>query len=283
MSCSNQTKGFLLTAAGVLILTPDALLVRLISCDAWTLLFWRGLLQFSALFLFYSLTMKSAVFRHFKSIGMAGLLVSMSYAAGNILFVNAIRATTAANTLLIVSCAPIIAAIMSAKVLGEKTTSTTQVIAGVCLAGRAIIFSGDLSAQAGKGELLALATACCMATSFVMIRKNRTIAMIPAVAISGALMSIAVLPLAQPFSIHALDAGYLFILGFIIMPLAFGLITIGPRYLTAPEVSLIMLIETILGPVWVWLVLDEKLPPSTLLGGSIVLTALILHAVIRKA
>lgn len=273
-----RLRGLLLTTTGVLILTPDALLVRLISCDPWTLLFWRGLFQFTALLLFYLITQGADMLRTWKSIGGLGLLISCSYATGNMLFVHSIRSTSAANTLLIVSAAPLIAAILSRFILKEKTGMRTWIAAVICMAGIAIILAGGISAGSTGGNGLAMLTAITMACSFVMIRRARAIPMVPAVALSGLLMSLAVIPFAPHLTVSLQDTGYLFILGFVIMPIAFGLITLGPRYISAPEVSLIMLIETVLGPFWVWMAFSEHPAPSTYVGGAIVLLTLIAHA-----
>lgn len=278
-------RGVLLTTSGVLLLTPDALLVRLISCDPWTLLFWRGIFQFTAIALFYVFAKGKAAMRIWKSIGKVGLLISCTYATGNMLFVHSIRTTSVANTLLIISTAPFMAALLSWLLLKEKTPARTWIASATAISGVALIVAGGVSTGSTPGDLLAMLTAITMACSFVLIRRARNVAMIPAVALSGLIMSLFVTPLAAPLSIETRDAGYLFLLGFIIMPLAFGMITLGPRYLPAPEVSLIMLIETVLGPFWVWLAFSEHPPQTTFLGGAIVFATLIMHyrRTIRRA
>jgi len=119
-----------------------------------------------------------------------------------------------------------------------------------------------------------------MAGSFVLIRRAHLVNMIPAVAISGLIMAILVAPLAPSLVVPGRDMLYLFLLGAVITPIAFGLITLGPRYISAPEVSLLMLIETVLGPTWVWLILGEVPSFTTFMGGVVVLTAIIGHSVI---
>ena len=119
-----------------------------------------------------------------------------------------------------------------------------------------------------------------MAGSFVLIRFARVSNMIPAVAISGLLIAVAVAPLVPDFSVAPRDMMFLLVLGGIIIPVSFALITLGPRYISAPEVSLLMLIETVLGPTWVWLALGEEPSTTTYIGGAVVLGALIAHSII---
>jgi drug/metabolite transporter (DMT)-like permease len=277
---SHRLKGVLLTAIGVLVLTPDAVLIRLIQCDPWTLLFWRGLLQCAALMLGYLVVYRRDAVATFSSVGWFGLLVGISYAAGNILFIHSIRTTSVANTLLIISASPLIAAIYSRLFLREKTKWYTWAAAIISLLGVAIIFSGSRISGGGWGDVLAFVAACCMAGSFVLIRAARLSNMIPAVAISGLVIALAVASFAPTLSVTPRDMAYLLVLGGFIIPIAFALITLGPRYISASEVSLLMLIETVLGPTWVWLVLGEQPSPTTYAGGAVVLGALIAHSVI---
>ena len=277
---SHRLKGFLLTAIGALVLTPDAVLIRLIACDPWTLLFWRGVLQNVALMLGYLVVFRRGAVAAFCSVGWLGVVIGITYAAGNILFIHSIRTTSVANTLLIISSSPLIAAVYSRIFLREKTAWYTWAAAVISLFGVAIIFSGSSISGGGWGDVLALIAASCMAGSFVLIRFARVSNMIPAVAISGLLIAVAVAPLVPDFSVAPRDMMFLLVLGGIIIPVSFALITLGPRYISAPEVSLLMLIETVLGPTWVWLALGEQPSSTTYIGGAVVLGALIAHSII---
>ncbi len=102
--------------------------------------------------------------------------------------------------------------------------------------------------------------------------------MVPAMALSGLLSAVLVLPLASPLDLDQGQAGLLLLLGLIVLPVSFGLITLGPRYMPAPEVALVLLLETVLGPYWVWLIIGETPSSRAFIGGSIVIGALILHS-----
>jgi len=153
------------------------------------------------------------------------------------------------------------------------------------LAGVAILFSGSGVSGSVNGDVLAFVAACCMAGSFVMIRAARVDNMIPAVAISGLFIALLAFPFTPALAVTPRDATWLLVLGGLVIPVAFALITLGPRYISAPEVSLLMLIETALGPAWVWLFLGEAPSVRTLFGGAVLLGALVVHTVVsmRKA
>lgn len=279
-SSRHHLKGILITALGVFVLTPDALLIRMIEADAWTLLFWRGLLQFASLITAYLIYYRGEAITRLRSVGIMGLVIGVTYASGNILFIHSIRTTSVSNTLLIISSSPLIAAVLSRIFLREKTALRTWLAAAASLVGVGIIFSGGRLGESLSGDALALASATCMATTFVLIRRAHLVNMIPAVAASGLIIAVLVAPLVQEFTLTSRDTALIGLLGAVIMPIAFGLITLGPRYITAPEVSLIMLIETVLGPTWVWLAMGEAPSRTTLTGGAVVLSALVLHSIL---
>ena len=118
-------------------------------------------------------------------------------------------------------------------------------------------------------------------SNIVIIRRGKDINMIPA----NALGNLCVVPLAlllgaHPLSVAPGDAGLLLLLGGLILPVAFAMITLGPRYLQAPEVSLILLTETVLGPIWVWLALGEVPHPRTMVAGILIVGTLLVHTLL---
>lgn len=273
-------KGTLQTAIGVLVLTPDALLVRLVQADVWALVFWRGALQFIALLLFLLCLNRRKAWASFVAIGWGGIAIALMYALGNLAFIHSLKQTEAANTLLIISSSPLLSALLSRLFLKEHVPLRTWLAACGAFVGIGIITSGSIGAGALTGDLLAFGAAISLAASFVIARKARHVSMVPAVALSGLLIAVMAVPAVPAFPVSTLDGLYLFLLGAVIMPISFGLITLGPRYIPAAEVSLIMLLETVLGPFWVWLALSEQPSGRTLLGGAVVLTALILHSLL---
>jgi len=277
-SLPDHVKGLLITTLGVLVLTPDSLLVRLIALDLWTMVFWRGALMTAALGAFLAVYYRGRTMAQFRAVGIPGLAIAVILAIGSLTFILALHNTSVANTLVIVGAAPLIAAIFSRVFLAEAVPARTW---GAILA--AIVGIGVLafdSARGGTvgGDLAALATAVCMAGSLTLIRRGRRINMVPAMALSGGLSALLTLPLASPLAVQAGDVGPLLVLGLLVLPISFGLTTLGPRYLPAPEVALILLLETVLGPLWVWLVIDEEPSIQAIAGGAIVIGALVVHS-----
>jgi drug/metabolite transporter (DMT)-like permease len=277
---SDHMRGLVMVTVGVLVLSPDALIIRLVEADQWTLLWWRGLLTAIGLAAYLIFRNGREAGAKVLAIGRLGMLSTPLFAGSTILFVTSVTLTTAANTLVIVSAAPLFAAVFSHLFLGEVVPLRTwfAVVAGVT--GIAVIFADSLGAGSLWGDLCAVGTAAFLAGHLVVARHARPVSMVPAVAISGLLVTAVVAPLAAPFAITSQDFVLLLVLGLVIMPISFGLITAGPRYLPAAEVSLIMLLEAVFGPLWVWLAVGEVPASATFLGGAVVLATLIIHAVL---
>ncbi|MCC3304559.1 DMT family transporter [Sneathiella sp. HT1-7] len=272
--------GILITAAGVLLLTPDGLLVRLIGADSATILFWRGLLFAIGIFGFYLLRRGSTTIGLIKAMGRRGVIAALLFTFSTCFFVLALTHTSAANALVIISTAPLFAALFSWLILKETIPLFTWVAIGICIGGISLIFLGSVGGGSRHGDIYALVCAFMIAGQITTVRHAKNIDMVPSLGISGLFTALIALPFSAPLAITGLDFTYLCILGLVVLPSAFGLITIGPRYISAPEVSLLMLMESILGPFWVWLVLAEVPRPETILGGTIVITTLVIHTAI---
>jgi drug/metabolite transporter (DMT)-like permease len=274
---SDRARGLVVVTVGVIVLSPDTLLIRLIETDHWTLLCSRGFLVALALGGYIVVRERGGTVAQFRALGALGLLTSGFYALSTILFVNSVRLTAVSNTLVILSAMPLVAAILGRTCFGETLPRRTWIASLVTLCGIAVIFSGSLDGGAFVGDLSALGTTAAMAAVLVILRHDRQINALAAMSLGGLIGGIATLPAATPSAIDARDLVLLLLLGLVVVPVAFGLITLGPRYLPAPEVSLIMLLEALLGPLWVWLVIGEIPPRETVLGGIVVLGALVVH------
>ncbi len=278
----DHVKGLLVTGAGVLLISPDTLLVRLIAIDQWSMIFWRGALIALSLGAFMVLRHGRDMPAQFRAAAPTGLWVTLFLTASSILFIVALAHTSVANTLIIISAAPLFAALFSRVFLAEAVAPRTWVAILGTICGIAVIVSGS-SGGSGLpsshwGDLAAFATAICIAASLSLIRHSRAQGMIPALALSSLLSALIALPLAAPFALDATQAGLMALLGLVVLPVSVGLCLLGPRYLPAPEVGLILLLETVLGPYWVWLALGEDPGARALLGGAIVIGVLVLHS-----
>jgi drug/metabolite transporter (DMT)-like permease len=282
-SLSDHMKGVLLTTGGFLVISPDALIIRLISVDSWTLMFWRGLLTAVGLSVLMTIRYGSSVFGRFRAIGRRGALATVMFTISSICFVTAITHTTAANALVILSVSPLFAAGFSLVFLRERVALRTWLAIAAAICGIAIIFLPSLggapvAGQGLVGDLAALGTAIAIAGYFTILRQAREVDMAPSLAFSGLLTATVVFGLASPLAVTVPDIGYLALLGLIISPLSFAMISAGPRYISAPEVGLLMPTETVLGPLWVWLVLAESPGAYAIAGGAVVIGALVIHS-----
>ncbi len=276
---SDHARGLTLAITGVLVLSPDTLLIRLIDADAWTILFWRGSLMALTLGAYYALRYRHKAFARFRAIGRTGLLAGALFAANSMLFVTSVTLTKVANTLVIISAAPLFAAVLSFLFLAERPPWRTWLAVVAGLVGIAVIFSGSIGGGALLGDLCALGTAWFFAAHLTLVRRVRHTNMVPTLVVNGLIVA-TVAALAAPAGVSAVpadDVVWLFLLGVIVLPVSFNLIVRAPRYLPAPEVSLIMLLEAVLGPLWVWLALAEEPPAATFVGGALVLGTLIAH------
>lgn len=276
---SEHAKGMLITVAGVLAVSPDSLLIRLVSTDLWTLLFWRGLLVCLVLSAGLAAAHRTQVLAKFAAIGWGGLVFAAIFSLNSFSFVIAISTTTVANTLVLISAAPFFAALIARLFLGERVRARTWIAILTAFAGIVVIVSGSRDGGALLGDLAALFTAFGLAIQFNLLRHMRSVNMIPAVALGYLIAALVSLPLATPLAVGAMDALWLGLLGLLVMPVSTALIATGPRYLPAPEVSLILLLEAVVGPFWVWLALDEEPSRRAFIGGAIVIAALAGHAV----
>ncbi|MEG3616908.1 DMT family transporter [Magnetovibrio sp. PR-2] len=276
---SDHAKGLWLAIVGILVLTPDALLIRLISADEWTLLFWRGLFTFGALTLFITAHRRTNPVQAFTRLSRKGVLVAFLFAVNTCLFVVSIRHTSVANTLVILSTAPIFAAAMSSLFLREHApmrTWFTAVIGVVCIAA---IMGEGLQRSTFIGDGAAVGVALFLAAILTLLRRG-DLDTTPIVALGGLMTASMMVAFAAPFSLVGLDWVYMVILGGVVIPVSFGLTTEAPKYVPSAEVSLIFLLETVLGPFWVWLVIGEEPPELTLIGGAILITVLAVHTVL---
>lgn len=278
-----HAKGLLITALGVLVLSPDSLLIRLVSADAWTLTFWRGLLYGIGMGVAIALVFRGRIWQQFLALGWAGLLIAVIFGVGKVTFIVSITNTTAANTLFIVSTSPLFAAVAAWLLTREPVARRTWFAISFALVGIGIIASEGADRGSVIGNVAALLTAVVLGTCFALTRRYRERNVVPAMALSGMVCALLVLPVASPLSVDSSDFAALGVMGLVVLPLSFGLIFLGPRYLPAPEVSLVLLLEAVLGPYWVWLALGEEPSARTLVGGTVVLATLALHSAVGLA
>ena len=276
MRTASPRRGALLVAAASCFWSSGGLIARLLGTDPWTTSFWRGL--FSAAFLGAVLTWR---FRRagtgWPRLGWPAVAFACSIAAASTCFLLALQRTTVANTLVVMSTGPYLAGLLGWLILGERVRARSWVTMALTVAGTAIMVSGSWGAGTLAGDLLALGMAAAFATGVVAVRANPDVPMAPAAALGALLASALALPFADALSVGGRDLALLAVFG-LQLAAGFLLFTAGAASIPAAEASLIGLLETVLGPLWVWLLLGERPGPWTLVGGGIVLAAVATHA-----
>lgn len=289
--CSNQTKGTLLCVFGTLILSPDTLLLRLVSnVDGYVVQFYRCFIAGTTFsMLVFALNGHQNFIQTFRDLKLVGLIAGLVFGLSNFLFTEAVQSTAVANVLVINATNSAFSAILSYFLLGEKIDFKTFMTIIVCFGSITLIFADNLTSSNStsdiKGIICALFASITFGSYFAILRYASKSGKEPDMLGCNviAMYFVAILSLCLGANISNVDvvsALYFCINGIIVLPLSFWMLTVGPSLITAPEVSLFTEIETILGPVWVALAGYEKPPPLTLVGGIILLVALTLHSIL---
>ena len=281
---SAQATGLLLSSIGVIVLSLEGLLIRLIDVDAWTILAVRGIFSAIGLFVFF-LFIEGATWRaQLGSIGLAFGAATALFAIDNVAFIYSITHTSVANTLLMISLTPIFATLLSRLVLREVVPTRTWVAIGGATIATVVILFDSLGRGDLLGNLAGLIAAMSIGGTLVVLRGNPSLNLIPAMVSGAGLAAFIALPAASIGPADGSDWALLVVLGLVVLglvvsPVAFGLIALGPRFIPAAEVALLLLLETVLGALWVWLALDEIPTAATFVGGSILLAVLTSHSI----
>ena len=266
-------KGMTLAAIGVLILSFDAMLIRLTAASSWDVVFWRGwliCLSFGTIILFK----RPNRLPNTRQLWVIAAIIASLYGLNTILFVYSISNTSTANTVVILASAPLFAAIFSRYMLFEPVKPRVMLAILATFIGVVTIFAGSFSGGHWQGDIAALCLSVSMGIVLTLLRQYNKLPLLLVIAISGAVAGIIATPYASPMELPATSYLWLAIMGLVQMPLATWLLMQAPRYMPSAEVGLFLLIETILGPVWVWLAVGEETPERTLLGGAIIFTAI---------
>jgi len=281
-----RLKGFAITVAGVLLFTPDGLLIRLADVEPFTYTLIRGLSVAGVLALTLALRSGKSPLGLIRRMGWPGVWAALLNSLGGICFIFAFAHTAVANVLVFVAAQPIIASIMAWIVIREPVQRSTLLAMAGTVVGIAIVASQSFGTPSLLGDGAALVTALLFSGWFVVLRCHKSIDLVPSLVVSGLLNAVLCSLLLAATGIGwsafaALDWASLgWTLGncLFLIPFALALTTIGARYLPTADVTLLMLIEMVLGPLWVWAVVNEVPPTATLIGGLVILLSVAGHA-----
>ncbi len=269
----DRRKGYLITLLGVFWLSPDALVLRLINTDAVNIIAFRGGMAVITLYLFLLWRDGRAAFTKFLHGGWPMIIIGLMYAINSAAFVYAVEHTAVANVLVILAATPLFAAVLGWLLLSEIPAKMT--LLAILLGGAGVMVSaiGGVTGGSATGIIASVTTTVLLAAQFTMLRYWPKVDNVGAVIVGSALMGIAGFSFGHPLSLDGYPLLLAIMLGLALTPIAYTLVTIGPRYLSSAEVSLTMLLETALGPLWVWLFLHEEPPATALTGGGIIILA----------
>ncbi len=278
-----KVPGYLLLLFGAFCLSWGGFIVRSFEeASVWQILFLRSFFFLIAVTLFLYITYKKDTIKVIKKSGfsavLGGLVMSFSFVA----FVVAITNTSVANVVFIISTQTMFLAIFAYIYLNEKVSLLGGFAIFLAMSGITIMVSDSISTGTLFGNLVALAIPINFSILVMIIRKNANLDMIPAIFYSGIFSCIYGLFLSESFVYSSHDIFMGFLLGGPQLALGFICITIGSRTTASVTIGLLMLVEAICGPLWVWLFINEVPPISVLFGGLIIIIAIILKSFDKK-
>jgi drug/metabolite transporter (DMT)-like permease len=274
---SSRLQGLLLALAAPLSWSIGGVIIRSVEAAPWDIVFWRatGHVLFFPLALWW-LWGRSTLLDA-RAVGLPALAVAVFITSTLIFHVLAMTETTVANVLILQSMSPLLVAVLAWVFLDERLRPSGWLVLATAFAGLALVIGGSIGGGNMTGNLYALIVALCSASHVTIIRRHRA-RNLAAVTLPAAVAASAVaLLFAQPLLVSVSDIGLLLLLGGVQMSLGLTCFILALRHLPAAEVTLIALLEPILGPIWVWLAVGEQPAGTTLLGGAIVLSALVAH------
>jgi drug/metabolite transporter (DMT)-like permease len=269
-------RGRIYVALAAVAWSTAGLLQRELSVDVAAQLGGRALFAALGLFAYVVVSERRGVWRAFRAIGGGGLAIVALLAVSSAAFFIALNYAPVANVLFMQALAPIIAAALGT-MLGERVSRRTWIAMAVALAGVAIMVGGPGGAGA-LGQALSLLMSASFAGIIVLTRHYRHVSMAPATCLSQVVVLVLAAPFAGVGDVGALDVSLLATLGICQIGLGFVFLTIGGRLIPAGEVALITLLEIVLGPLWVWLAFSEQPGAATIVGGVVVLAAVLVQA-----
>ena len=280
MKFNNQKKGMLLAFTAIMFITPDSLLIRLANIESWNLIFYRGFIPFLVVFVGLIFIYKKKLLKELINNGWHGVAYAFVFTITNIVFVISIENTNVANTLIMIALAPMLSAIISFVFLKEIPDQKTWVAITISTLAVIYIFYDALDAGDFLGNFLGLVCATGLAVSAVIIRSVKRISLVPSAMLGKLMVAIIALFFADQIKLTGNDIIIIPLMCIMCVAIPFVLVTLAPRYITAAEVNLFFLLETIFGPLWVWLVIKEQPSVETIIGGSIIIATIALHSLL---
>ena len=280
-SLTDQQKGSLLAFVAVMFITPDSLFIRLSNLDTWGLVFYRGIIPFFTVFFGMLLIYKLNFFKILFNSGVHGIIYIVTFSITNITFVVSIQNTNVANTLVMIATAPMLSAIFGAIFLKEPPDRKTLISIIITFFAIIYIFFDSLKVGNLYGDVLGFITAFGLALGAITIRSAKTKNLVPAAVVGKLFVASFALFFIESFTLIDKDLFIVPLMCILCVAIPFVLVTIAPRFIPAAEVNLFFLLETIIGPIWVWVIINEQPSVETLQGGAIIITTIAIHSFLK--
>ena len=275
---TDQQKGSLLAFTAVVFITPDSLFIRLSHIETWGLLFYRGAIPFITVFIALLMIYKANFFKLLFSMGRPGIFYAVTFSITNVTFLISIQNTNVANTLIMIAMAPMLSAVLGAIFLKENPDKKTWIAILITFLAAIYIFYDSIQLGNILGDIFGFVTALGLAIGAVIIRSAKEKNLVPSAMIGKLLVAVFALFFVKDFELIHTDIFIVPLMCILCVAIPFVLVTIAPRFITAAEVNLFFLLETIFGPIWVWLVIKEQPSLETIIGGIIIILTLAIHS-----
>jgi drug/metabolite transporter (DMT)-like permease len=278
---SDQQKGSLMAFVAVMFITPDSLFIRLSNVDTWGLVFYRGIIPFFSVLTGMLIIYKSNFFKMLFTSGHHGLIYIITFSITNITFVVSIQNTNVANTLVMIAMAPMLSAVLGAIFLKEIPERKTWVAILITFFAAVYIFYDSLQLGNIYGDILGLITALGLAVGAVTIRSAKKKNLVPAAVVGKMFVALFAMFFIETYALVEQDLIIVPLMCIMCVAIPFVLVTIAPRFIPAAEVNLFFLLETIIGPVWVWMVIKEQPSIETIQGGLVIILTIAIHSFLK--
>ena len=278
---SDQQKGSLMAFVAVMFITPDSLFIRLSNVDTWGLVFYRGIIPFFSVLTGMLIIYKSNFFKMLFTSGHHGLIYIITFSITNITFVVSIQNTNVANTLVMIAMAPMLSAVLGAIFLKEIPESKTWVAILITFFAAVYIFYDSLQLGNIYGDILGFITAFGLAVGAVTIRSAKKKNLVPAAVVGKMFVALFAMFFIETYALVEQDLIIVPLMCIMCVAIPFVLVTIAPRFIPAAEVNLFFLLETIIGPVWVWMVIKEQPSIETIQGGLVIILTIAIHSFLK--
>lgn len=278
---SDQQKGSLLAFVAVMFITPDSLFIRLSSVDTWSLVFYRGIIPFFTVLIGMLIIYKMNFFKMLFTSGHHGLIYIITFSITNITFVVSIQNTNVANTLVMIAMAPMLSAVLGAIFLKEIPDKKTWSAIAITFFAAVYIFYDSLQLGSIYGDILGFITAVGLAVGAVTIRSAKKKNLVPAAVVGKLFVAIFAMFFIESYVLADQDLFIVPLMCVMCVAIPFVMVTIAPRFIPAEEVNLFFLLETIIGPFWVWIVIKEQPSIETIQGGVIIILTIAIHSFLK--